>query len=154
MIGLSRSPQNIERLVKDLKVNVTNNAPATVTNTVTVSGGGEMNTSNDTATDVAVVTAKIVPPSVQILIPSDSSTVKAGSGNLLMMAMASPGTYPGVAVVFYANSSRICSAAASGGPQTCAWKIPYSTGTYQLRVTAYDAIGQTQGEASVSVKVD
>jgi RHS repeat-associated protein/uncharacterized repeat protein (TIGR01451 family) len=38
-----------------LTVNVANNAPATVTNTVTVSGGGELNTANDTATDPTTI---------------------------------------------------------------------------------------------------
>ncbi|HLJ95590.1 MAG TPA: DUF4214 domain-containing protein, partial [Gemmataceae bacterium] len=36
-----------------LTVGVANDAPTTVTNTVTVSGGGELNTSNDSASDVA-----------------------------------------------------------------------------------------------------
>lgn len=36
-------------------VNVAANAPAQVSNTATVSGGGEVNTSNDTATDVTVI---------------------------------------------------------------------------------------------------
>jgi hypothetical protein len=39
-----------------LKVNVASNAPASVTNTATVSGGGETNTSNDTANDHATIT--------------------------------------------------------------------------------------------------
>ncbi len=51
-------------------VSVANNAPASVTNTATVSGGGEVNTSNDTATDVTTITqlpdmtisATIAPP--------------------------------------------------------------------------------------------
>lgn len=38
-------------------VNVANSAPASVTNTATVSGGGEANTSNDTATDVTTISA-------------------------------------------------------------------------------------------------
>ena len=38
-----------------LTVNVANNAPASVTNTATVSGGGEVNTANDTANDVTNV---------------------------------------------------------------------------------------------------
>ena len=37
-------------------VNVASNAPASVTNTATVSGGGETNTSNDTANDVTTIT--------------------------------------------------------------------------------------------------
>ena len=38
-----------------LTVNVASNAPATVTNTATVAGGGETNTSNDTASDATTV---------------------------------------------------------------------------------------------------
>ncbi len=38
-----------------LTVNVANNAPASVTNSVTVSGGGQTNTANDTATDPTTV---------------------------------------------------------------------------------------------------
>jgi uncharacterized repeat protein (TIGR01451 family) len=37
-------------------VSVANNAPASVTNTVTVSGGGEVNTTNDTASDATTIT--------------------------------------------------------------------------------------------------
>jgi uncharacterized repeat protein (TIGR01451 family) len=40
-----------------LTVNVASNAPTSVTNTATVSGGGETNQSNDTASDVTTVTA-------------------------------------------------------------------------------------------------
>jgi uncharacterized repeat protein (TIGR01451 family) len=40
-----------------LTVNVAGNAPASITNTATVSGGGETNTSNDTANDLTAVTA-------------------------------------------------------------------------------------------------
>src|ERR1019366_8678386 len=36
-------------------VNVASNAAASITNTATVSGGGETNTSNDTANDVTTV---------------------------------------------------------------------------------------------------
>jgi len=40
-----------------LTVNVANNAPPSVINTATVSGGGEIDTANDTATDPTTVTA-------------------------------------------------------------------------------------------------
>jgi uncharacterized repeat protein (TIGR01451 family) len=40
-----------------LTVNVANNAPANVTNTVTVSGGGESNTANNSASDVTTINA-------------------------------------------------------------------------------------------------
>ena len=45
-----------------LQVNVAANAPPSVVNTVTVSGGGEGNTANNTATDTTVVTPAVVPP--------------------------------------------------------------------------------------------
>ena len=40
-----------------ITVSVASTAPASVTNTVTVAGGGELNTSNDTATDPTTITA-------------------------------------------------------------------------------------------------
>ena len=45
-----------------LTVQVSDGAPASVTNTVTVSGGGETNAANDTASDIATVVG--VPPTV------------------------------------------------------------------------------------------
>jgi uncharacterized repeat protein (TIGR01451 family) len=58
-------------------VNVANNAAATVTNTATVSGGGETDTSNDTATDPTQVT-----PAIQMAAQTQSLTLAAGaSGN-------------------------------------------------------------------------
>jgi len=55
-----------------LTVNVASNAPASVTNTVTVSGGGEVDTSNNTATDPTVITALQLP---------DLTIVKTHAGN-------------------------------------------------------------------------
>jgi uncharacterized repeat protein (TIGR01451 family) len=59
-----------------LTVNVSGVAPASVTNTVVVSGGGETNTSNDSASDVTTIDA--VPPDFSIAITPASVTVKAG----------------------------------------------------------------------------
>src|SRR5205085_5715551 len=42
-----------------LTVNIAANAPSSVTNTATVSGGGETNTSNDTANDITTISAPI-----------------------------------------------------------------------------------------------
>ena len=57
-----------------LTVNVAANAGSSVTNTATVSGGGEATTSNDTATDVTQIDAAL-----QVAIPSSSLQVVAGS---------------------------------------------------------------------------
>jgi len=53
-----------------LTVNVANNAPASVTNSATVSGGGELNTGNDTASDPTTI--------VQV---ADLTVAKSHSGN-------------------------------------------------------------------------
>jgi uncharacterized repeat protein (TIGR01451 family) len=53
-----------------LTVNVGSGAPASVTNTATVSGGGEINTSNNTANDLTTVNAS-----------ADLSITKTGSPN-------------------------------------------------------------------------
>src|SRR6202047_2805468 len=57
-----------------LAVNVASNAPATVTNTATVSGGGETNTSNDTANDVTTI---------NVSTPPDLTISKSHSGNFV-----------------------------------------------------------------------
>src|SRR5207249_5376263 len=53
-------------------VDVANNAPASVTNTATVSGGTESNTSNDTATDLTTIAA-----------PADLTVVKSHTGSFV-----------------------------------------------------------------------
>jgi uncharacterized repeat protein (TIGR01451 family) len=45
-----------------LTVNVSSTAPASVMNTATVSGGGELNTANDTATDPTTIAVGAAPP--------------------------------------------------------------------------------------------
>jgi hypothetical protein len=55
-------------------VNVANNAASSVTNTATVSGGGETDTSNDTATDPTQIDAVL-----QMAAQTSSLTVAAGS---------------------------------------------------------------------------
>ncbi len=57
-----------------LTVNVATNAPSGVANTATVSGGGEINTANDTASDVAGV----VPAAAFMVALSDSGNFKEG----------------------------------------------------------------------------
>jgi uncharacterized repeat protein (TIGR01451 family) len=56
-----------------LNVTVAGNAPATLTNTATVSGGGELNTANDTGTDVTTIQ-----PALTLTSSVSSRTVIAG----------------------------------------------------------------------------
>jgi uncharacterized repeat protein (TIGR01451 family) len=57
-----------------LTVNVANSAPASVTNTVTISGGNETNTANDTASDPTQITTALA-----LAAQTTSATVKAGA---------------------------------------------------------------------------
>jgi uncharacterized repeat protein (TIGR01451 family) len=65
-----------------LAVTVAGNAASSVTNTVTVSGGGELNTANDSATDPTTVTAP----------PPDLTISKSHTGNLTLGQTGA--TYP------------------------------------------------------------
>jgi uncharacterized repeat protein (TIGR01451 family) len=64
---------NLRYPVVTMTVNVAANAPASVTNTVTVSGGGEIITSDDTST----LTSPVLPP-IAITAFTNTATVKAG----------------------------------------------------------------------------
>ena len=59
-----------------LTANVSGVAPASVTNTAVVSGGGESTASNDTATDLTDI--DIVPPDFSISFAASTGTLKAG----------------------------------------------------------------------------
>jgi uncharacterized repeat protein (TIGR01451 family) len=79
-----------------LTVNVASNAPSSVTNVVTVSGGGEVNTSNDTASDPTTITPRSF---VRIYLTSGSSwTVPSNwnaSHNTVEVIAAGGGAYDG-----------------------------------------------------------
>jgi len=64
-----------------LNVNVATNAPASVTNTATVSGGGETNTANNTASDPTTITPSGNSGSVMTLVGWDVSTLPDGTNN-------------------------------------------------------------------------
>ncbi|MFO1306489.1 MAG: DUF11 domain-containing protein [Burkholderiales bacterium] len=68
-----------------LTVNVAANAPALVTNTVTVSGGGDTNAANNTGSDVVTLQGA---PGAQIAIPTLSETMLALLALLLFAAGA------------------------------------------------------------------
>lgn len=62
-------------------VNVASNAPASVTNTTTVSGGGETNTANDVALDATTINPSLSGGVVTTLYGWDVSTLPGGTGN-------------------------------------------------------------------------
>jgi uncharacterized protein (TIGR03437 family) len=82
-------------------VNVAANAPATVTNAATVAGGGELNTSNDTANDATFVIAVAEAQTITFGALSDQTL---GSGPLQIAATATSG----LTVNFISNTSAVC----------------------------------------------
>ena len=79
-----------------LTVNVAANAPASVTNTANVSGGGEINTANDTASDPTT----IVPVADLSIVKTHNGSFKAGSiGATYTITVSNVGLGPTVGAV-------------------------------------------------------
>jgi uncharacterized repeat protein (TIGR01451 family) len=112
-----------------LTVAVALNAPASVTNSVTVSGGGETNTANDTATDVTSITAVPQPLTINLTV--------TGGGNVTVNP-GDPATF-----VFTVNSA---SALLGGINFTCSSLPAGSTCTFTNQ-------GETQGTAQTTLTV-
>ena len=74
--------------VISLTVNVASNAPASVTNTATVSGGGEANTSNDTANDFTTINT---PPDLTITKSHVGSFTQGQTGATYSITVANSG---------------------------------------------------------------
>ena len=86
-----------------LTVTVAANAAASVTNSVTISGGGETNTANDTATNPTTVTATTNPvPAITTISPS---TLSAGSGAFTLTVNGS--NFVSTSVVNWNGSPRV-----------------------------------------------
>lgn len=96
-----------------LLVNVPLNAPSSITDTVTVSGGGELNTSNDTGTD----TASVLPPIIFPIVTNTVSTAPGGTATYFLLVSAT-------------TSGAINLACTSGLPQgaSCSFGPPSLTG--------------------------
>jgi uncharacterized repeat protein (TIGR01451 family) len=91
-----------------LTVDVASNAGATVTNTATVSGGGEADTSNDTATDPTQTTAV-----VQMAAQTTSLTLAAGASGTSILNLNYAG---GLGAITFACSGLPAAATCSFNP--------------------------------------
>jgi hypothetical protein len=103
----------------NLTVNVSANAPPSATNTVTVSGGGETNTSNDTATDVT----QILPP-VSMTVFNSNGQVTAGQ----------PASF-GLAVASFAPDPVVMSCTGLPALAACSFSPPSVTGQTNTNLT-------------------
>ncbi|HLJ27705.1 MAG TPA: Ig-like domain-containing protein [Candidatus Angelobacter sp.] len=114
-----------------LTVSVGINAPASVINSVTVSGGGETNIANDTATDVTTITALPGPPLSIALTVSGGGNVTVNPG--------SPATF-----VFTVTSGSVL---LGGINFTCSTPLPPGS------TCSFTNQGETQGTAQTTLTV-
>jgi uncharacterized repeat protein (TIGR01451 family) len=102
-------------------VNVANNAAASVTNTASVSGGGETNTANDTASDLTQID-----PALVLAAQTGSATVTAGgTASTVLNVTANSGS---LGAITFACSGLPASA-------TCSFNPPSVTATSQVTMS-------------------
>jgi uncharacterized repeat protein (TIGR01451 family) len=101
-----------------LTVNVAANAPATVINTATVSGGGETNLANDTANDSTTVVGT---PDLTISSTHTGSFAPGTSGGAFLLTVTNVGGGPTVGTVTVVDtlSAGLTATAISGTGWTC-----------------------------------
>jgi len=101
-----------------LTVNVASNAQATVTNTATVTGGGETNTGNDTASDVTTITP---PPDLTITKSHTGNFVLGQSGATYTLRATNSGAAPTSGTVTVTDSlpAGLTATAMAGTNWTC-----------------------------------
>jgi hypothetical protein len=125
-----------------ITVNVDAKAPPSVTNTATVSGGGEVNTANDTATDVTA----IIPPTPDLVISSTHSgnftQGQTGATYTLTVSNVGPAATSGTASVFDNLPFDFTATAIAGPGWTCS--------TPSLSCSRSDVLAAFTGGASSS----
>jgi uncharacterized repeat protein (TIGR01451 family) len=104
-----------------LTVTVASNAPASVTNTATVSGGGETNTSNDTATDVTTINASSAAPDLTIAKSHSGNFSQGQTGAMYSINVTNSGGTPTSGTVTMADTlpAGLTPTAISGTGWTC-----------------------------------
>jgi len=102
-----------------LHVDVAGNAPATVTNTATVGGGGEANTANDAATDP---TAIVQLPDLVLTLSHSGAFVQGQSGAMYTLSATNTGAGPSTAAVAVVDMlpAGLTATAMTGAGWSCA----------------------------------
>ncbi len=131
-----------------LTVNVNSNASATVTNTATVSGGGEINTSNDSANDITTI---IQVPDLTISKSHSTQFVQGDTGDRYSIVVSNAGPGPVVAgntvTVVDTLPSGLTATAISGSGWLCV------TGTLTCTTTNALALNGMYQPITVTVNV-
>jgi uncharacterized repeat protein (TIGR01451 family) len=109
-----------------LKVNVAPNAPSSITNTVTVSGGGEQNTANDTATDITTIVPVSALPNLTVNLTHQGVFAQAQTGATYTIAVSNSGTGPTSGLVTLSDllPTGLTATLASGSGWTCPTALP------------------------------
>ena len=141
-----------------LTVNVSNSAAASITNTATVSGGGETNTSNDTASDVTTVTQLVQAATSTGLAILPSSPVNPGATITLTGTVLHGSTplSPGVVNFCDANASQCTGEGIFGSAQltaggTASINLILAAGTYSIKAVFTGTSGYQSSESGVQV---
>src|SRR5712691_3071180 len=138
-----------------LTVNVAGNAPASVTNTATVSGGGEVNTGNDTASDPTIVNS--LNPDLPIVKSHSGNFTQGHTGKTYGLTVTNSGGRPlaGTVTVSDTIPAGLTATAMSGTGWSCTQPAGPCTRSDALNASAsYPAITLTvnvAGNAPASV---
>ena len=126
-------------------VNVANNAPASVTNVVSVSGGGEINTSNDTANDVTGVNTS---PDLTLAKSHSGNFVQGQTGAAYTITATNSGGAPTSGTVTVRDTlPASLTATAIGGPN---WNCTLAT----LSCTRTDVLAAGAGFPAITLTVN
>ena len=117
-------------------VNVAANAPQQLTNTAAVSGGGEQNTSDDSASDTATIAAAM--PDLAVALTRVGGFIEgvAGSGYTVIASNAGQSATAGVVTVTANIGGGLTTTAISGSGWTCAVGTPTCTRSDSLAAGA------------------
>ena len=131
-----------------MTVNVASNAPASVTNTATVSGGGETNTSNNTAGDVTTINT---PPDLTITKTHTGNFVQGQTGATYTITVTNAGgaATSGTVTVTDTLPAGLTATTMSGTNWTCTLAtLTCTRGDALAAGTSYPAITVTVNVAS------
>src|SRR5205085_2295422 len=104
-----------------LTVNVAGNAPASVTNAVTVSGGGDTTPANNTASDPTTITVTVLPPDLSITKTHTGNFSQGQIGATYAITVTNSGTGPTSAPVTVVDTlpAGLTATAVSGSGWSC-----------------------------------
>ncbi len=133
-----------------LTVNIANNAPATITNTATVAGGGDVNTTNNTATDTTTVTPLPLVPDLKVVKSHEGDFFVGQQGATYTVLVRNVGTGPTSGEVAIEDPiSEGMTPVAAGGP---GWTCAIEALTVDCRRS--DALGPQQTYPALTITVN